>query len=531
MITPVAGNSENIRLFGVWYEFEYLEQPADYEGDGVKADDDVQLYDGTNITIINEEPVSSTSVVEGIDITDLVAQDWNWFNNREAWVDYNVTDSDDGVTGYILHVWFEIEFAPYEEIISDDVTCDVQGAETSGDGTGDIIENPADVIQQILTSFIGLDQSTYIDSVSFAAARQSLESAGARFAFALREKMSASKLIDLLAGQARSRFKFDGGKFRLIYRDDTLGQPVREMLPSGLALGSSRLHRPGLSRMFNKLIGYHSRDYRKGGAAEEQYSSIEVSEDSTSQSLYGLKEKKIELFALRDASYAGALADFLVARNAEPPRRYAWRSLLSDVDLERGDIVSIGDLDMDLVKVRAEIASASFVSVGESGADLDMISFEAELEAFDYYWSCSGGSYIRLADNAYYFVIRRELVARLSSDGIFYIKGFVVGDQTLPAASGNPLAYDSTRGAISFALSDNTRVMEIDDSGNILLPIQQETDQGSLPFAGSADEIDSDTSGLWFNIGSTRAAEVGAAGLLVLPKHIIENCNWDLLYG
>ena len=530
LITPASGNSQNIRLFGAWYELEYLEQPANYEGSGVKDSGDVNSHNAANANVINEAPISSTSVVEGIDITNLVARDWSWFNKREVRVNYNVVGSDDGVTGYLLHVWFEIEFAPFEEIVSDQVTCDVRGIETIGDATGDLIENPVDVIEHIITNRLGLDKDTYIDSTSFAAARQSLETAAARFAFALLSDTGAAGLLRSLAEQARCRLKFDGGKFRVLYRPDSFGPPAREIVSSDLLLGSPSIRHMGLSGVANNIIGYHSRDYRKRGAAPDQYSDFVFSEDNQSKAAYGTRERVMELFALRDASYAQDLLDFIVARHAEPVRRYVWRSFLSHIDLERGDVVEVTDLDMDILKVKGEIVNCSLLAASEAKRDPDSIAFEAELESSAMYWSAQDGTYIRLVGNAFYFVLRRDLVARMTSDGVLYIKGFVVGDQTLPPASANPISYDSDREAIAFALSDNTRVMEVGGEGNVLLPIQEETDQ-SLPFSGEDNEINSGPNKVWFNIGGARAAIVSAAGLLRLPKYVVEDCGWELLNG
>ena len=534
LITPGSGNSQVIRLFGAWYELEYVEQPANYEGSGVKSSSDVASHSAANAGVVNEEPISSTSVVEAVDVTSLVAKDWSWFNDREVRVDYNVVSSDDGVTGYILHVWFEVEFAPYEEIVSDGVTCDVQGIETNGDGTGTLIENPADVIEHVFTDLLGLDKSAYIDTTSFAAARQSLESAGALFAFSMSARMDASRLLHSLADQARSRLKFDSGKFHLTYRPDSLGQPAREIVSPDIVLGSAGGRRMGLGSVYNRIVGAHSRDYQKRGAAEAAYADLAISENAQSQTDHGLRERRIELSALRDATYAQDLIAFFVARQAEPAHRYTWRSFLRDVDLERGDVVEISDLSLDLLKVKGEVVTSSFMAGsgprrGRAG-EMDSIALEAGLEPFSFHWYASGGTYIRLVDNAFYFVVERELVARLSSDGVFYIKGFVVGDQTLPTAFANPLSYDSSRGAMAFALSDDTRVMELTDEGNMLLPIQQETDQGALSFSGSADEIGADPARVWFNIGSARAAEIDSAGLLLLPQHIVENCDWEVLH-
>lgn len=528
MVTPLTGNTQNIRLFGAWFELEYLEQPDAYQGSGVKDSSDVTAYSAANAHVINEEPISSTSVVEGVDITGLVAGDWGWLNNREAWINYNVVSTDDGVSGYVLHAWFDIEYAPFEEITSDKVTCDAQGIETAGDGSGALIENPADAIKRILTGFLGFDE-THIDADSFAAAWTALEAAGARFAFALLEQKTASNLLTALAEQARCRLAFDAGKFRLIYRPDVSGEPSSVVLSGNTFSGSSRIESAGIEKVLNKIVGYHTRDYSRRGSLADKYSNFSVAENTQSQATYGARETTLELFALRDAAYAQGLLDFLAAREADPPRRYVWRSFLRDVALERGDIVEICDLEAGLFKARGEIVESTFVA-GSARREIDTIAFAAELESHGFLWSAAGNAYLRLTEDALYFVVEGELVARLANNGILYLKGFVIDDQLLPAASGNPLSYDSGREAIAFALSDDTRVMELNASGNLLAPLTPEYDQ-ALTLAGSADEIASDTAALWANIGNVRAMEVTAAGLLRLPGHVVENCNWETLYG
>jgi hypothetical protein len=278
----------------------------------------------------------------------------------------------------------------------------------------------------------------------------------------------------------------------------------------------------------NRIVGYHTRDYSMKGSLADKYSSFSVAENTQSQAAYGARETTLELFALRDAAYAQDLLDFLAARDADPRRRYVWRSFLRDVALERGDIVEICDLDAGLFKVRGEIVESTFAA-GAARREVDTVSFAAELESHGFLWSAPGNAYIRLVEGALYFIVEGELVARLASDGILYLKGFVIDDQLLPVASGNPLSYDSARETLAFALSDNTRVMELDGAGNLRLPVTPELDQ-TLTFAGSADEIANDAAALWVNIGSVRTMEVTAAGLLRLPGYVVENCDFRTLY-
>ncbi|GAB4332508.1 MAG: hypothetical protein Kow0099_04270 [Candidatus Abyssubacteria bacterium] len=527
LITP-AGSADPIRLFGVWYELEYLEQPSNYQGSGVKDSGDVTDYSDANKPVINEESISSTSVIEGVDITDLVGKDWSWFNNLEVSVDYNVAGADDGVTGYILHVFIEVEYAPFEELVSDHVTCDLEGIESAGDGSGSLIQNPAEVIRHMLTHLVGLGESC-IDSASFEAARISLERAGARFAFALQHQTKASRLLAALSEQAWARLVFESGSFRLVHRADLAGEPVRAIVPGAVVTGSSGVEHAGLDEVFNKIVAYHSRDYSKNGDLADKYTGFAEAEDSQSQSAFGPRERVLELSAVRDHDYAQTLVDDHLARHAAPARRYRWRSLLRDVSLERADRIEITDFEFDLLKARAEMVESSFIPGGEYRR-LDTIAFAAELEPYDVYWSAPGDAFIRLCDNAFFFVVNRQLVARLTSDGVFHIKGFVIADQVLPDGAANPLSYSSDRSEVQFCLNDNTTVMALDADGNILLPLQEETDQ-PLDFAGSADTIASDASMLWFNIGAARAAEVTSDGLLRLPNYIVENCDWEKLYG
>ena len=192
--------------------------------------------------------------------------------------------------------------------------------------------------------------------------------------------------------------------------------------------------------------------------------------------------------------------------------------------------MEIYDLELDLLKVKGEIVESSFMAGSGIKMEPDSIAFEAEMEPYSFYWSVEGGTYIRLVDGASYFVVRRRLVARLDSDGVFHIKGHVIVDQTLPAATASPLSYDSDRHAIAFAISDLTRVMEIDRDGNILLPQDNMTDQ-TLAFSGQDTEIGADANAVWMNIGGTRKAEISSDGVLQTLQDVNQTCEWGRLYA
>ncbi len=530
LITPVAGNAEPIRLFGVWYELEYLEQPSAYEGTGVKDSADVNAYSAANAHVINEEPVRSSSVAEAIDITGLVANDWSWFNGREVWVNYNVVGSNDGVKCYLLHVFFEVEFAPFEDLISDDVTCAVRGVETNGDGTGALVENPADVIKHVLVNKLGFDENERLDADSFERARSSLEALGARFAFALTRQARASSLLERLALQARCRLSFDSGKHRLAFRPDAFGEPVRALTPDSLLEGGCRMEHSGLDDVRNRIIGYHTRDYGVGGPVSECYSAVTVAEDPESQAEYGAREWELELFALRDAAYASDLLNFLADRLGKPVRRYAWSSFLRDIDLERGDIVEISDLRFDLLKVKGEIARSVFRAGSGSRRRLDTLSFQAELEPFEFLWHSPPGTFIRQVGDSFLFVVEHELVARLNTDGNLFLKGFALTDQSLPGTAGETLAFDESRRSLAFGCEGGgQRLIELDGSGNLLAPSAIYTDQ-SLAFAGGDNEIESDSTKLWINADGERLLEADPSCVL-LRGSVFTDSDWNVLYG
>jgi hypothetical protein len=234
------------------------------------------------------------------------------------------------------------------------------------------------------------------------------------------------------------------------------------------------------------------------------------------------------------------------------------------VNLERGDVAEITDIERGLLKARGEIVEAAFVpgrlhqdaygrtavhpytegsqsgelygrtavrpySKAELPCEIDTLQFTAVLEPYAYYWVGAGGTFITLDEANFYFVIRGELVARLSVDGNLSIKGFAVGDHAFGPAQTHPLFYDSARESIAFVLSDGRRAMELDGKGNIFLAADVEPDC-ELVFSGSENAIEADAASVWLNIGSIRAAEATAEGYLRLPGDVVEDCRWEELH-
>ena len=527
----LSGITTHAQLDDISVEFEYDEPFG--------ADRVVRVYEcwmriypsgdvDDSLTGINAEgtPGESippkTSVVNCFDISDVVAQDWSWFENKEIKVIYSGTS--DNITVKVLHAWFDVEFAPFREEVSDEVTCDVEGIEDAGDGTGALLTNPADIIEDFIINRLGLTASE-VDATTFAAAQSSLASAGAAFAFALIERRDALEILDDMAFQARSRLLIEDGKFYLRYRPASYGAAVREITPKYSRIEPGRLAAWGRDRVANLITAEYDRDYEAGGYRD----SVE-SEDATSQSDYGEKPLELALSCVRDATWAQALADFYKAQLKDARQLYVWQSHQRDCDLERTDIVDVCDLDLCLVHAQCEMHAVRAIPGSARDRQPDMYHMQALLESgYELYWNGRSGTFVRFYDGCFYFVVEREIVARLCSDGVLRIKGFVVGDQSLPAATSSPLSYDSDRHSLAFAVSGLTRVMEIDETGNVLLPLDYESDQ-VLSFAGTQNAIEAGASWVWANVGSTRVAAISSAGLLRLAGYVIENCDWDELY-
>jgi hypothetical protein len=113
----------------------------------------------------------------------------------------------------------------YANLDDDRIWCTVQGVDDAGDGTGELIDNPATVILNYLENpyLMGVAPSS-IDADSFAAAAVALS--GRSVGFAQMKTRRGLDLLQEIAMQCNSVLLFDQGVARMVVLSDTAATPV-----------------------------------------------------------------------------------------------------------------------------------------------------------------------------------------------------------------------------------------------------------------------------------------------------------------
>ena len=359
-----GGNTWNITLNTGFMKFDLLsaERTVYYTPNPATLSNPLDTVKGGGVTQHGSSPAlsattekSTNTVVNFFDISALVNRDWSWFTNRVVEIEY--TGSSDGRTAYIIHTAFEIEYARRRLAATDEVTADVTGVVDDGTGTitgtpGAVIERPDHVFRWSIRNLLGLAASV-IDDASF-------NQAGTEFAnaitggYQLAGVVQSKRLLDTLWRQwmkeSRSHLFWDAaGKARLQFRPFNHssvadGKEVKALTESMVRLdpesgaGRIRFQRTPSDRVVNHIeLGYR-RDWAAG-----HYGQIHVASDSDTISLFGKRERPGEFLFdwFRVNDMAQDLAQFYLAELKAPQTLVACKVFLDQMELERGDFVTV----------------------------------------------------------------------------------------------------------------------------------------------------------------------------------------------
>ncbi len=295
---------------------------------------------------------NTSTIVDFIDITSNVAGDWAWFTNREIQVKYN--GSSDGRTAYIIHVAFEIEYARRRLSFTDDITADVQGVTDDGLGTisgvaDALLERPDYIFKWSILNLLGLTASD-IDSASFTQAGADFAGAisgGYKLAGIIQEKSEIKNLWRDWEKNCRSYIFWDFGKAKIQFRplneislpftpDKTIADNMIRLDGSGLV--TIQVERTPNRNIVNTIDLRYARDW-----SSSEYDSIENDSDADSITRYGRREKAddFEFDWTRVSDQATDLAAFFLAQHQEPSDVLDLELFLDNIELERGDLLSI----------------------------------------------------------------------------------------------------------------------------------------------------------------------------------------------
>jgi|GEM_PF-7113489 len=437
---------------------------------------------------------------------------------------------------YIYEVWLELTYIPHTSIDYDPtITANVQGLKDDGSstitGTPDaLLEYSPHIIRKLLVDYCGAATAD-INTTDFATAVTALTSAAMKNAGRVDMPIQSLHLIQQLAFESECYLWAKADNVTMLMKSSSLGASQRHITDMGDVLPDPLIRRGSPAQVENTLQAEYGKLWYLSSSDDDAIQMTDEITDATSITDYGERRKIFTFDFLRTQARAEAILTQRKAVKKDVHYVAEVETPIKNFDLERADVLELSIPKLRAVKAKGEIQQIRLIPGNAKEERTDIVELQLWLEAFDPDWmSATTGAFARLADSSWYFVIDNEIVARLASDGTFYIKGFIIQDQTLAAASDNPITWDVTTERIDFALNDDTCVMEIDKSGNLRLPVDAVEDQGTLGAGGTADSIESDASKVWFNIGSVRAAEVTAAGALYLPKNVVEDANWQDLY-
>jgi hypothetical protein len=295
---------------------------------------------------------NTSTIVDFIDISSQVAGDWAWFTNREVQVKYNGTS--DGRTAFVIHVAFEIEYARRRLSFTDDVTADVQGVKDDGLGTitggaDALLERPDHVFKWSVLNLLGLT-AVDIDSASFTQAGTDFSTAiagGYQLAGIIQAKAEIKNIWRDWEKNCRAYFFWDLGKARIQFRP--LNQislpftPDKTILDNMIRLNSNGQSTVQVERTPNRnIVNTIDLQYQREWSSKE-YESIENDSDADSVTRYGRREKPkdFEFDWVRVQVQATDLLAFFLAQHREPADVLDIELFLDNIELERGDLLSI----------------------------------------------------------------------------------------------------------------------------------------------------------------------------------------------
>jgi hypothetical protein len=166
-----------------------------------------------------------------------------------------------------------------------------------------------------------------------------------RFDGIINEYRTALDWLNRLAFQVGARFAMVAGSPMLLPRvAGTSAKTIDSCLMDESGRRMLTRRRTPFGEIINRINVLYSRDWTKSG--DEAYQATALSEDVTSQTLYGMQERP-ELFRfdfVAGATHAAAIAAFYLASHKDRHWIAEFQRHLADMDLELGDTVTLGFL-------------------------------------------------------------------------------------------------------------------------------------------------------------------------------------------
>lgn len=250
--------------------------------------------------------------------------------------------------------------------------CDVEGymddtPKHYTDSDGSLIEEPWDVMHHLIENHSNGAVDADIDlSGSFQDAEDNLP-ASYKFAFAITDQRNLNRQLAQLAVQTYCRFVWEAGVARLL-RIKTSGSPDKSIDTDNDTILKNgkldiRMRRRGLDGIVNNVEVKYNLNLTLGGWSNpDAYEGTTDDNDATSIAAYGKRSKTYLMYAVGDNSpMADDLRDKYLDLLKDPMREMTFTTFLKNIELERGDLLSITSPQFGLSNLLGEVINTEFL--------------------------------------------------------------------------------------------------------------------------------------------------------------------------
>jgi len=436
-------DGRQVKVFGAWLVLKYRPIAA---GSGRSA---AQWRSGA-VEAASPMPIllPTKSYRQEYDVTEFVQArgGWAFFGPQgmdRPYVRVVFGADNDSTEVRVSAIGFEVEYSPRATVeVFDRFEATVEGIEQAGE----LIVNPADIIQWLATNEAGLGWGTEtLDEASFAETRAWLEARGWRLSRRLGVCLPGFPLLEAVAQESGCRLHCEAGRLRL--------RPLPTILLASDAvatLDSSLILSAPLARRSTPLDeAYDAVRLRYGGGyslsgGERQSDGVRWVEAAgpgagADGSRRSEREFRVRWHASSPQELAARLAALWLAETNQPRRTVELDLPISQAHLERGDVVLVDHPASRLDHAVGEIAAIEFVDGRYVRAAVVLQSLAPSC------WYDDAETFIgHLPGNAEkVFVIEGARVAALDRTGRLRVAGEVVEQGLAARAMSAAIEHDS----------------------------------------------------------------------------------------
>lgn len=211
----------------------------------------------------------------------------------------------------------------------DDLWADVSGVDEWGDGSGSVLENPVDILEDLIETELGLTLGTDTDAASFASVKASASML--KMGFTFRHQRNVIEVLGDLCFQGRMVLRWEAGVAKLIWLENKAGSSVATIDVNEYELDSLALGRGAYENLATEITA--------GWEQRSEVKSVTVT-NATAEVEFGRRVREINLWAYHDEVFVDHIANFWLDRMSRVYDTISLTTFLTTLEVERGDWVT-----------------------------------------------------------------------------------------------------------------------------------------------------------------------------------------------